>query len=130
MAHVNVTTTTTAADIAAARRWYKSGEKVARAVFAGFVRSADFKRVFKNGFSGGFDRFIDTYFPVQYGPARRPVKVVRETINGVVFFRYRFIDTARPGAFSTLFDGCLNNVKRARIAGEDPAVNVIPARSK
>lgn len=103
------------AEIQTARAWYRDGAKVMHSVFVGFVKSAEFKAAHKGQkFNGNELDYIRAYFPIITETAR-PVKVVKEEINGVIFRRYRFIDTGRAGAFQRIFDGCLNSVKAARI---------------
>ena len=113
-------------EITTAKKWYKNGSKVFHAVFVSFVKSDEFKTATKGiAFQGNEIDFMQKYIPIKTA-AGRPVKVVREYINGVLFVRYRFIDTDRAGAFSTLLDRCLESVKKERIGGFSQ--KVIPVR--
>lgn len=113
-------------EISTAKRWYKNGSKVFHAVFVSFVKSDEFKTATKGiSFQGNEIDFMQKYIPIKTA-AGRPVKVVREYINGVLFVRYRFIDTDRAGAFSTILDRCLESIKKERIGGFSQ--KVIPVR--
>lgn len=114
------------AEIDAARAWYRDGRTVMHHVFVGFVKSEEFKTATKGvQFNGNEIDLINKYFPVITSNGR-PVRVVSEFVNGVKFRRYRFIDTARPGAFQRLFDGCLQSIKAAR-TGEYKQI-IIPVK--
>lgn len=102
-------------EITTAKKWYRDGNKVFHAVFVSFVQSADFRMATKSfGFQGNESDFVQKYIPIRTA-AGRPVKIVREYIDGVLFIRYRFIDTDRSGSFRTLLDRCLDSVKKERI---------------
>lgn len=102
-------------DIQGARAWYRDGQKVMHAVFVAFVRSAAFKAATKGAqFQGNEIDFINRFSPARLDNGK-PVRIVREYVNGVLFVRYRSIDTRRAGAFQSVFDNCLKGVKAARI---------------
>lgn len=114
-------------DIQGARAWYKDGKKVLHAVFVAFVRSTAFKAATKGlNFNGNEIDFINKYCPARLDNGR-PVKVYTQTVNGVKFVRYRFIDTGRPAAFQSVLDSCLNGVKAARL--DDFRQIVIPTKA-
>lgn len=103
------------AEISGARAWYRDGQKVMHAVFVAFVRSAAFKAATKGAqFQGNEIDFINRFSPARLDNGK-PVRIVREYVDGVLFVRYRSIDTRRAGAFQSVFDNCLKGVKAARL---------------
>lgn len=114
-------------DIQGARAWYKDGQKVLHAVFVAFVRSAAFRAATKGTqFKGNEIDFINRFSPARLDNGK-PVKIVREYVDGVLFVRYRSIDTRRAGAFQSVFDNCLKGVKAARL--DDFRQIVIPTKA-
>lgn len=108
------------------RAWYRDGQRILHTVFVAFVRSAAFKAATKGlNFNGNEIDFINKYCPARLDNGR-PVKVYTQTINGVKFVRYRFIDTSRPAAFQSVLDSCLNGVKAARL--DDFRQIIIPTK--
>lgn len=102
-------------EVKAARAWYRDGRKVFHAVFVAFVKSPEFKAATKGAqFKGDEVAFVERFTPVCTASGR-PVKIVREYVNGVLFVRYRFVDLTRAGAFSSVLDGCLKGVKASRL---------------
>jgi len=114
-------------EIKGARFWYRDGQKVLHAVFVAFVRSAAFKAATKGmQFQGNEIDFINRFSPARLDNGK-PVRIVREYVNGVLFVRYRSIDTRRAGAFQSVFDNCLKGVKAARL--DDFQQIVIPTKA-
>lgn len=114
-------------DIQGARAWYKDGQKVLHAVFVAFVRSAAFKAATKGmQFQGNEFDFINRFSPARLDNGK-PVRIIREYVNGVLFVRYRSIDTRRAASFQSVLDNCLKGVKAARL--DDFRQIVIPTKA-
>ena len=99
-----------------AKAWYRDGENLIHPIFVEFIKSKAYKDAAKGlKFNGNEFDFINKYYPI-VTKSGRPCKVETEFVDGIKFRRYRFVDTSRQTAFSRIFDGCLDGIKKIRTA--------------